>query len=346
MFLATLVVLGHTSRIWLAHWAVFVFFILSGYWIAKIYAEDYEETRSPILTFYASRYLRLAPAFIACVAIDLVVLFALGEERDAILAALRDPAWILHNVFIAGCSYQQVFLPMTWSLDIEIQFYLCAPLFLFLAHRYRSWLPLVAVALLPVSLTMIPRTADEEVGTLFRYLCFFCAGVGIYVLDWRPTTRQGILSLATFFAIYGILLLFPVGRLILLSGQHPDPLHRYCMPFSILGALMVVQYLAVSVRTPSSSWDRHLGNLSYEVYLFHLIPVTIMWHYAGHLPGIQRLPSVVLAWIGTYLGALLLYRFVGQPFERLRRRFVKSRRPVRATEPLGMSLVTDRGSLN
>ena len=45
LILATLVFLHHTSSIALGEMAVIVFFVLSGYWIAKMYREKYSKKK-------------------------------------------------------------------------------------------------------------------------------------------------------------------------------------------------------------------------------------------------------------------------------------------------------------
>ena len=44
-FLASLVVVQHVSRLSLGHPAVLLFFMLSGYWVSRMYAERYSARR-------------------------------------------------------------------------------------------------------------------------------------------------------------------------------------------------------------------------------------------------------------------------------------------------------------
>ena len=59
LLLSLLVVLHHSLPLRLGTWAVYVFFILSGFWICRMWRQRYAETQSPYLTFLVSRWWRL-----------------------------------------------------------------------------------------------------------------------------------------------------------------------------------------------------------------------------------------------------------------------------------------------
>src|ERR1700721_2634089 len=77
LFLASVVVLHHSFPLKLGSWAVYVFFILSGYWICRLWRQQYVQTQSPLLTFMVSRWWRLTPVFLLCTLISLGSSFVL-----------------------------------------------------------------------------------------------------------------------------------------------------------------------------------------------------------------------------------------------------------------------------
>ena len=74
LLLAFVVVLYHTRRIvFIGYWAVFVFFVLSGYWLHEMYRDKFSRAVRPITTFYASRILRVYPVFAVATLLAIVV---------------------------------------------------------------------------------------------------------------------------------------------------------------------------------------------------------------------------------------------------------------------------------
>src|ERR1017187_6680647 len=63
LFLALMVLVSHSSRFDLGPWAVFSFFVLSGYWIYRMWDEKYSRIEGGVIAFYKSRFWRLFPVF-------------------------------------------------------------------------------------------------------------------------------------------------------------------------------------------------------------------------------------------------------------------------------------------
>src|SRR5258708_13297126 len=66
LFLAMVVVVHHSLPLRAGSWAVDVFFVLSGYWITRMWNTRYRQTRIPYITFLVTRWWRLAPVFLVC----------------------------------------------------------------------------------------------------------------------------------------------------------------------------------------------------------------------------------------------------------------------------------------
>ncbi|MFZ0692687.1 MAG: acyltransferase [Alphaproteobacteria bacterium] len=122
-----------------------VFFVISGYVITKLLAEDTRRTAQlDLVRFYARRARRLIPAATLTIVATIVVGFAVlspyetKELSKAALAALlfSSNIWFVTQAvdyFAADIATNPVL--HTWSLGVEEQFYLFWPIIIFLAIR-------------------------------------------------------------------------------------------------------------------------------------------------------------------------------------------------------------------
>ncbi|MBA2124751.1 hypothetical protein DLM45_00730 [Hyphomicrobium methylovorum] len=134
-----------------------VFFVISGYLIASIISRDVAEGRFSIAQFYARRARRILPAlFVVIIASAIAAMFILVIPQDLLTFAYSVRATLLFysNFFFsrAGDYFQPALetQPMlhTWSLGVEEQFYLIAPLLLaplLRSRNARGWLIFAAI---------------------------------------------------------------------------------------------------------------------------------------------------------------------------------------------------------
>ena len=153
LLLAELVYVHHMSRFAVGNAAVYVFFCLSGFWVYSMYTGRYSKTRMPYLTYLVSRLWRLLPTFWLVTLLTFLLIYP-----DGTLAGYwqRDGAahFLLSNFLIFGYYFlpDQAIVP-AWSLDIEMQFYLIAPLIAILLVRRKlsALLVLLAAAVISVA---------------------------------------------------------------------------------------------------------------------------------------------------------------------------------------------------
>jgi peptidoglycan/LPS O-acetylase OafA/YrhL len=118
-----------------------VFFVISGFLIINQIKDGLTAGYFSILSFYTSRILRILPPFLVMVAaVDLAAPLVLGTTAlswSFLPSAGLAPLMASNIVFLATQEYfdisavEKPFLH-TWTLSVEEQFYLCAPLLLIL----------------------------------------------------------------------------------------------------------------------------------------------------------------------------------------------------------------------
>jgi peptidoglycan/LPS O-acetylase OafA/YrhL len=303
-----------------------IFFLLSGYLIFQ------SVDRTPSLAGYArKRVLRLYPGLWAGIAVSLVLVTATGYPIRADGEAFA--IWVLAQATI-GQSYNPTFLRgfgsgvlngSLWTIGVEVQFYILAPILLRLtrlvASKGRGWL---LVPIIPLAL------ANELFGTLktgsslplikalsitvLPFLFYFLIGGSAYVLGlarFRCSARA-VIATAITLAVCAVITCLWGGRY---GGNYIS------VP---LGGLLAALVLMLISGPPLPGGVVLKGrDYSYSLYLYHM-PVINAALQLG-LPPLVRAVAVTIA---TTIFAVLSWHLVERPALRLaHRRAVATLRP-------------------
>ncbi|KAF2991314.1 acyltransferase [Methylocystis sp. MJC1] len=310
MALAFSVFLHHTTKFNLGMSAVLIFFVLSGYWVATMWAKTYSQTNWSYFTFLVSRVWRVTPVFALCSAIAWALLWWRGGAPD-------DAGRLMHqlfsNVMILGynsLSYQAN-VP-GWSLDMEVQFYLVAPLVIFLISRnLYAVLGCVALSL------FAPKLGGSS--TVLPFLYFFGIGVAAATHDLRPSRRLAYASLAASFA-----LLFAYG---LVFVTNLDATQTAAVAFSskanLFIAVMMTPWAIYTTQQASGATDRMVGDMSYIFYLLHWSVIGAIGTGEGSYMDRLLLSAEAIAII--LAGSYLIWRLIDRPIGKLRAAWVSGR---------------------
>lgn len=268
-----------------------VFLVISGFLITGILLHkkaqaDYS-LPATLKYFYSSRFKRIAPAyFVMLVLVALVAaVFFLPQDFNTFKKGLEKAAWFNSNNYFAGfgdyfapANHEQPLLH-TWSLAVEIQFYLLAPLMVLLLPI--RWLKWVFTGLL-IGLTAIAEYRMRFLGieqttyySLYARLPEFFAGAlaALYV-----KTVSGGRSPAW---------LGTLGLLLIVMATITQPLLG---PFPGIAALLPVAGSLLLLSQPAQGWVGKLlscktlvwtGALSYSLYLWHWPVLAFLRYYTG-----------------------------------------------------------------
>ncbi|MBX3657124.1 MAG: acyltransferase [Ramlibacter sp.] len=176
--LAVLAVVGfHAFPSWLkgGFIGVDIFFVISGYLISRIIYGQLNQASFRILEFYARRVRRIFPALlivmISCLAFGWFALLA-DEYKQLGKHVLGGATFISNFLLWNESGYfdntaETKPLLHLWSLGVEEQFYLCWPLFLWLAWRQR--LSLLAISLLIASSSFLLNIATFRIDSVATF---------------------------------------------------------------------------------------------------------------------------------------------------------------------------------
>lgn len=312
------VLIFHATPTWLSGGfaGVDVFFVLSGFLVARLIAADLTAGTFSYYEFYARRARRLFPALllVLCVTLAAAPLFLVGEELRKLGAQIAASAafagnflaWAQSGYFEGDAAYKP--LLHLWSLGVEEQFYLlfpvCVVVLLRRSERAAAWfigLAGVASFLACVALTNVDPDAAFYLPFTRFWELFAGAGLALAERRFRPPHGRA----ADAVALLGALVL--IGSFVLLDEQGLFPGWRAAGP--VVGAVLLLvagpnTWLArTTLSRGPLPW---LGDVSYAAYLWHWPLLVFARHYTGQpLPPALALGltacAVLIAWRSTIL---------------------------------------------
>jgi peptidoglycan/LPS O-acetylase OafA/YrhL len=237
-----------------------LFFVISGFILALPFAQHYLKNQASVSLpkYYLRRVTRLEPPYL----LSLLLLFALkvmsGQSSAYLAPHLLASAFYVHNLVFHGPSLINV---VAWSLEIEVQFYVLAPL-LALIFGVRPTLRRFALAGACIAAAIFQSLLSPESAlrlSLLGYLQYFLAGfllADFYITSSPPEKGQWDLV---------SLLGWPALALLLFKPQLLPFLAPFLVALLYLGAL-------------HGNWSKRIfghpvlitiGGMCYTIYLLH-----------------------------------------------------------------------------
>lgn len=308
-------------------YAVNVFIALSGFVIYALI----DQKREPYGLYITRRALRLFPAYLFFLLLSILLLpMALGvlapdvatNPRAAARFAYLSDGWrefwphlAAHLLLLHGLVPQDLlpnaeyaFIGQAWSISVEWQFYLIAPL-LYLAFERNAWLASLGVAAMAVA-TRLWLGGIANQGFIGFYLDYFLFGILAYLV-WR---RRAALSGRQF---AGVVVACALGGVAALRYE----LSLGIWLFACAGTLLlhraeggwVTRLGRLTVCNPVAQF---LGRISYSVYVSHMVVLyAAVWAMRAIWPdrpiGLAALMAATMA--GTLLLSHVTYLWVERP---------------------------------
>jgi peptidoglycan/LPS O-acetylase OafA/YrhL len=297
-----------------------VFFVISGYLITSIIDGEMREGRFSFIRFYERRARRILPALVAmtlaCIAAGLWLmtptqLYSMALTVGALTVFASNILYALQDSYFAESNLLDPLIH-TWSLAIEEQYYVVAPVIMLVLWRAAPRLVVHAFVVIAVGTLLYAesrtRGGDQAAYYLLTTRAWELAAGGLLALAEARTGRTS--RVAAWGAGLGLLAM--LASFAMFSARSPHPGFATLLPVG--GAAAVIWFCdgrdAVS-RLLSSRVLVGIGLISYSLYLWHQpVYAFARLHAINDLAPPVYVPLILL----SLALAAASWRFVEQPF--------------------------------
>ncbi len=301
-----------------------LFFVLSGFILCLPFAKQYigKEKKVRLKKYYLRRVTRLEPPYFIAMS-GLLLLQLLMHVHPA---SVLFPSWLASLIYSHGLIFHHTPLltVVAWSLEIEIQFYILAPLLFKVLMLPLAWRRALLVSgILLIICLQGAYPASEGMLTLYGFAQYFLMGIllaDLYVTgSFAAIANSPGMILVAIVTLVGILYL-PIKEK---SGEPVSPgtllFSRLIFPFAIGSFYYIVMKNDVVKKVFSYKFIPVIGGMCYSIYLLHYTIISIFgrfttqWHFTNYyLPNL--LLQIMILSIPVLLISSVFYYFIERPF--------------------------------
>jgi peptidoglycan/LPS O-acetylase OafA/YrhL len=296
----TAVVLYHLGISWIpgGFLGVDLFFVISGYVITRLILDSINQSSAlDLRAFYAARLRRIYPAFIFMVVCTIIFIGVWAPEAikrflsDLPYALTGSINWLLvarHQDYFEAVGRPPL-LQHTWSLAVELQFYLIWPIILLTILKYFGKKNIARIALLiaitsGVTLFLVSLQLDQSNAQQVSHIYFGTDthSLGLFLgsalaVSWIPQNlsadiekrAQDVIDAIGVIGLLGLITAF------LFIDETNASLYRIAFPLAgVFGCLVIISLVHPASRFApliSSAPFRWIGQRSYGIYIWHWV---------------------------------------------------------------------------
>jgi peptidoglycan/LPS O-acetylase OafA/YrhL len=293
---------------------VILFFVISGMILARPFARQWLTNSRPVSLrkYYMRRLTRLEPPYLVALLLFLALfaIYSHGLSKTYLHHALAT-ALYSHNLIYGEMTPVN---PVSWSLEIEIQFYLIAPLLMHLfriRHKVARRLLLVGMIVAVIYLQHLFPPGPRGFMSILNYFQYFLAGLvlaDIFVLDLEHMRSSRWWDLA---AAAALVALYRLDREFLPTA--------YILPFAIFVLCLSAMRGITARRFFANRWIAVIGGMCYSIYLTHFMMIAVVFKTTRHfiVPRLDfagnLLIQILVTGIPVLLFGVVFYLLVERP---------------------------------
>jgi peptidoglycan/LPS O-acetylase OafA/YrhL len=257
-----------------------LFFVISGFILAIPFMRfelGLSDRKPKLRSYYLRRITRLEPPYIiSTILIFLLLLFVFNSKYPpgTLITSLFSSLFYVHTLVFPG-EFPYI-NSVTWSLEIEVQYYILAPFFIwFLCQVKDKWKRRAVNFLLIVLFSCLSWVIEEyfqsKTMTLLLFLQYFFTGIllcDVFLLDSDKLERLD----RWWVFVLGLILLVPITCTEL--SFTPSLILRILFPPMLLAFYLIVFGNKWWNKIFSLSGITLIGGMCYSIYLLHTVIIS------------------------------------------------------------------------
>jgi peptidoglycan/LPS O-acetylase OafA/YrhL len=242
-----------------------LFFMISGFILARPFAEHhlFDKARPSLGKYFTRRLTRLEPPYILNLFVAATALILIDHNTvRSVLPHLAASLVYLHNLIYHEAS---TINSVAWSLEVEVQFYILAPLLALLFLIRNAVARRLVIAALMATPFFLPFSSGWGIITLAGQIQYFLGGLLFadlfltLITHWKHDWRWDLLSLVGWPAVF-------------LLG---DRWMALLLPFLALLLYVAAFRGVVMYAFLRNTWIAVIGGMCYTIYLWHPLVMSV-----------------------------------------------------------------------
>lgn len=264
-----------------------IFFVISGFLISGIILNKIDKKEFSFIDFYQSRFKRIVPAYyFLLIVVSVAVLFIyFNQDVKFFRKGLFYSAIFNSNNYFStldtyfGAQNSENPLLHTWTLAVEMQFYLILPILLWVFRKKTLVWVILLLTILSLIYAQIQIVHQKQVVAMYYSLparsCEFFIGVLAQIFICRKQTNKISKNLQNVLSTIGLLLI--LVSFFVFNEKTLFPGFSAMIPCIGTGFLLI-SYDSLVNKVLSNKFFVFIGQISYSVYLWHW-PFMALYRY-------------------------------------------------------------------